>query len=327
MDKFYIKQTLKLAKKGYGSVSPNPMVGCVIVKDGVVIGHGYHETFGGPHAEVNAINSVQDKNLLVGSIMYINLQPCSHVGKTPACTDLIISSGITRVVFGSFDTNTKVSSERLVDAGIEVIDGVLKNQADYFNRKFLHWKNANRPYITLKVGSTLDGKMADKNQYSKWITSKAARDYVYKLRAGYDAILVGGNTVRADNPNLGLHGGLARREPLRILISSKTVPNDSDFFRDSNYVVLPSFEAFWDYCSVNEISSVLVEGGSEIYKYFIESRSFNELLVFYGPKLLGSDHLNWASNKDIGSLDESLCLNLVGCKRFDDTICGRYLHK
>ncbi len=327
MDAKYIKETIKLAKKGYGFVSPNPMVGAVIVKDGNVIGTGYHEFFGGPHAEVNAISSVVDKSQLVGSTIYVNLQPCSHTGKTPPCADLIVKSGITRVVYASLDTNSLVNDDKLISAGVEVVKGVLKSESDFLNRKFLKWKDTGKPYITLKVGSTLDGKMADLNGVSKWITSDSARKYVNKLRSGYDAILVGANTARLDDPNLGLHGVKARKEPLRMIISGSDLGSNLQIYRDDNFVQFKSFDEFWLYCKENAISSVFVEGGSQIFKYFIENRSFDELLVFYGPKLLGANHLNWASNTDILGLNESLNLDLVGCKRFDDTICATYLHK
>ena len=319
-----MKRAIKLAKRGYGFVSPNPMVGAVIVKNGQIIGEGFHLHFGGPHAEVNAINSVSDPADLVGSTIYITLQPCTHFGKTPPCLDLISRVGIAKIVYASSDPNPLVGS---ISGNFEVQAGVCKNEADFLIRKFSKFITTRKPYVAVKIGTTLDGSIADGNFNSKWITSQSARNYCYKLRAGFDAILVGGNTLRHDDPSLGLNGIAASKEPLRMVLSRNIVPGAYKFFRDSNYVILDSVSHFYSFCDTNNISSVLVEGGTSLYSEFVGSGKFDELLLFVAPKIIGSSGIKWDSKVDFGTLNKALELKLRSARCFDDTFMLKYLQK
>ncbi|MBI3192960.1 MAG: bifunctional diaminohydroxyphosphoribosylaminopyrimidine deaminase/5-amino-6-(5-phosphoribosylamino)uracil reductase RibD, partial [Ignavibacteriae bacterium] len=230
----YIKQCLTLARKGAGSVSPNPMVGCVIVKNGKVIGTGYHQKFGEPHAEVHAINSAKES--VNGATVYVNLEPCNYFGKTPPCTKLLIKSKIKRVVVGMLDPNLKVSGKginQLQKAGIEVIAGVLEDEAKKLNEAFTKYIQTNRPFVTLKIAQTLDGKIADKNRKSQWITGAASLKYVHQLRVENDAVLVGAGTIKADDSLLTVRE-VEGRNPIRIIIDGNfNVSEDARIFHDS----------------------------------------------------------------------------------------------
>jgi len=190
-DESYIRLAVEIAKKGMGNVSPNPLVGCVIIKNDRIIGAGYHERYGGPHAEINAINSAAEN--VEGSTLYINLEPCSHYGKTPPCTDRLIECKIKRVVIGTMDMNPLVSGDgikKLKAAGIEVKVGVLEKECIDLNKFFFKYITRKIPFVTLKAACTLDGKIADSSGDSKWISSTASRRYVHYLRSKYDACLL-----------------------------------------------------------------------------------------------------------------------------------------
>src|SRR5258706_309746 len=202
-DELYMLECLALARRGAGSVSPNPMVGCVIVKKGIVIGRGYHRRFGGPHAEVNAIRSSAAP--VRGSTLYVNLEPCNHQGKTPPCTELIIRSKIARVVVGTTDPNPLVSGggiRRLRRAGVKVSVGLLEEECLRLNEFFFKYITTRLPFVTLKVAQTLDGKIAAPKSFPRWITGRQSRRHVHTLRSQYDAVMVGAGTVLADNPRL-----------------------------------------------------------------------------------------------------------------------------
>ena len=199
-----MRRALELARLGMGRVSPNPMVGCVVVHQGRIIGEGWHRQYGGPHAEVNAINSVADKQLLHESTVYVTLEPCNHWGKTPPCTDLLLTHRPKRVIICNADTNPKAAGglQRLQAAGIEVTTGLLEREGRWLNRRFFSMVEQGRPYIILKWAQTADGYMARSDYSSKWISNGYARQLVHKWRSEEDAILVGRNTARYDNPQL-----------------------------------------------------------------------------------------------------------------------------
>lgn len=322
-DSDYMLLALRLAKKGYGLVSPNPMVGAVIVKDGVVIGSGFHQQYGGSHAEVLAIESVRDKSLLVGSTIYVTLEPCNHYGKTPPCSKAIIDAGISRVVVGSKDPVN--GGMNLLRENLVVVDtNVLSEKCDYLNRKFFHYCKTGRPFITLKIATTLDGKISDKNGDSKFITNVDARNYVYKMRVGYDAILVGANTVLHDNSNLGLHGVKALKEPLRIVMSKKVdfdqLHNGLDVFRDKNFVICSSFEDLFAICIERKISSIFVEGGAEVATQMLAHGYVNELDVFVGAKLLGNEHKPWLNSLGVEKISDAFDFRLQKAQIFDNCV-------
>ena len=209
VDETYMRRCLQLAALGLGSTSPNPMVGAVIVRDGVIIGEGYHHRCGEAHAEVNAINSVNDKELLKSSTLYVNLEPCSHFGKTPPCADAIIRHGIPKVVIGSIDYHDKVNGNgvrKLREAGVQVVENVCREECEELNRRFFTFHRKHRPYIILKWAQTRDGFMdidrSEGNVNSYWITNYALKVLTHKWRSEEDAILVGYRTMQNDRPQL-----------------------------------------------------------------------------------------------------------------------------
>lgn len=220
-DADYMRHALKLAEKGCGRVSPNPMVGAVIVKDGRIIGEGYHEKYGGPHAERNALkNCTEDPR---GSTVYVTLEPCCHFGKTPPCTDAVIESGIARVVIGSSDPNPKVSGggiRKLKEHGISVETGVLKGECDRLNRVFFHYITERTPYVIMKYAMTTDGKTATYTGASRWISGEASRERVHRDRGRYSAVMAGSGTVIKDDPMLNCRA-LGGRDPVRIICDTR----------------------------------------------------------------------------------------------------------
>ena len=202
-DQRYMRCAIALAKKGMGWVNPNPMVGAVLVRDGRIIGEGYHKFFGGPHAEVNAVNATSGR--IDGSTLYITMEPCTHYGKTPPCADLIIERKIRRVVTGMKDPNPLINGNGikvLEDAGIEVEVGVEENSIIKLNEIFIKYIRTERPFCTLKTAMTLDGKIATVENASKWISGTGSRKFVHELRQKYSAVMVGVNTIIYDDPSL-----------------------------------------------------------------------------------------------------------------------------
>lgn len=231
----YMRRAIKLAKKGSGHVNPNPLVGAVIVRDGEIIGEGYHECYGQLHAERNAIaNAKKRGNSLEGSTIYVTLEPCCHYGKTPPCTEAIIEEKIARVVVGSDDPNPLVSGkgfQMLREKGIEVIPHFLKEECDAMNHVFFHYIRTGTPYVAMKYAMTMDGKIACYTGDSKWVTGEESRAYVQTLRNHYKGIMAGIGTVLADDPmlNCRIEGG---RDPIRIIADSHLrIPMDSQLVR------------------------------------------------------------------------------------------------
>src|SRR5882672_8135505 len=204
-DELFMQRALELAQLGIGYVSPNPRVGCVIVHENKIIGEGWHRKFGEAHAEVNAINSVKEQSLLKESTVYVNLEPCSHFGKTPPCVDLLIEHHVKKVVIGNLDINPLVQGQgikKLKDAGIETLTGVLEKEGHELNKRFFTFIEKQRPYIILKWAQTSDEFIAQKNFESKWISNEFSRQLVHRWRSEEDALLVGTRTASHDNPSL-----------------------------------------------------------------------------------------------------------------------------
>lgn len=234
----WMKEALELASEGKGSVSPNPMVGCIIVdSDGNKIGQGYHKRFGEAHAEVNAIASVKDKKKLKGATVYVTLEPCSHTGKTPPCADMLTKYPLKKVVVAMKDPNPKVNGSGiriLQNAGIEIEVGVLEKEAEKLNEFFIHHQNFGRPFITLKIAQTVDGFLAAADGDSQWISGKQSRKKVHEWRAEYDAVMVGRTTAMADNPGLTVRH-VKGRQPKRIVIDGPfELPRSLDLFSDKH---------------------------------------------------------------------------------------------
>jgi diaminohydroxyphosphoribosylaminopyrimidine deaminase/5-amino-6-(5-phosphoribosylamino)uracil reductase len=239
----YMQRCIELAQQARGQTAPNPMVGSVIVKNGVIIGEGFHPKAGEPHAEIFAIRDAQ-KNAqnnaqkngedLRDSILYVNLEPCNHYGRTPPCSEAIVQAGIGEVVIGAIDANPLVAGtgcDRLRAAGIKVTTGVLEDECLALNEAFFHRIKTNLPFGIFKYAMTLDGKIATTTGHSYWITGKESRQIVHDLRVGCDAIITGGNTVRLDNPHLTTHG-LSHHSPLRVVITkSCDLPEDANLWK------------------------------------------------------------------------------------------------
>jgi diaminohydroxyphosphoribosylaminopyrimidine deaminase / 5-amino-6-(5-phosphoribosylamino)uracil reductase len=307
----FMRRCLDLASKAEGMTYPNPMVGSVIVCDGKIIGEGFHLRSGEPHAEVNAINSVSDKNQLEHSTLYVNLEPCSHYGKTPPCAEFIIENRIPRVVIGTPDTSDKVSGKgvkRLTDAGCEVKYGVLEDESRWLNRRFFTFHEKKRPYITLKWARSADGYIdiirgAGHAKGPNWITGKPERVLVHKWRASEQSILVGAGTVRADNPKLNVREWKGA-DPLKLILSSsgsfnftsalnesksKTIVfthNPLSEFPGAQKVMLtpdvPSSLQISEYLFSSGIQSLFIEGGAEVISHFVSEGLWDEARIFTG---------------------------------------------
>lgn len=297
----FMSRALELAAKGRGLVSPNPMVGCVIVYDGQIIGEGYHHQYGGPHAEVVAVRSVRDKTLLKKSEVYVTLEPCAHHGKTPPCADMLVTHQFRKVFIAQRDPNPLVNGggiHKLKDAGVEVVSGILEEEAKSLNRRFNTFFQKERPYIILKWAQTNDGLIARSNYDSKWISSARSRQLVHRWRAEEDAILVGKKTAIQDNPSLTVRDWKGKH-PTRIVIDHRQeLSLDLNLFDGSvatlryhtegsleteNEIRLASenFEESLLHDLFNrKIQSLIIEGGAYTLQRFIDADLWDEARVF-----------------------------------------------
>lgn len=302
---------IQLAKNGLGTTYPNPLVGSVIVHNDIIIGEGWHYKAGQPHAEVNAIKSVENQGLLKEATIYVSLEPCSHFGKTPPCADLIIESGIKKVIVGSLDPNPKVAGrgiKKLIEAGCQVIVGILENKCDELNKRFFTIHQKKRPYIFLKWAQTIDGFIAPKTETRNetkpvWITNEFSRQLVHKMRAEEQAILVGTNTVLQDNPSLTVREW-AGENPVRIVIDRDLkIPQDLSVFNASSTTIVFNEQETkalenLDFERINfsneippqicealfrrNIQTVIIEGGAKTLQSFIDANLWDEAFVFNG---------------------------------------------
>ncbi len=314
----WMDAAIALAKKAYGLCSPNPMVGAVVVKDGVKVGEGYHHKAGEPHAEPNALDDAGDN--AKGATLYVTLEPCSTYGRTPPCTERIKRSGVRRVVIGVLDCNPAhqgAAVKILRDAGIDVTVGVREDECRRMNESFFWWIREHKPFVTLKMAMTLDGKIATANGSSKWITGPTAREYVQMLRRGADAVMVGGTTALTDNPSL-----LVRtpndwtRQPRRIVWTSRTLPPTLGMFGDDGpkpEVAKPTNVDEWDEflrrLSSDNVTSLLIEGGGELAASALRCCAVNKVVFFIAPKILGGRNSRpVVGGDDVSSIDEALHL-------------------
>jgi diaminohydroxyphosphoribosylaminopyrimidine deaminase/5-amino-6-(5-phosphoribosylamino)uracil reductase len=310
-DELYMRRAFDLALRGIGSVSPNPLVGCVIVRDGIVIGEGWHQQFGGPHAEVNAVNSVKDATMLIGSTVYVTLEPCSHFGKTPPCADMLVKEKVGKVVVANGDPNPLVQGkgiEKLKAAGIEVVTDVLAKEGKRINGRFFTFINNRRPYVILKWAQTADGFIARDNFDSKWISNVHSRQLVHQWRAAEDAVLVGKQTALHDNPRLNVRDWQGR-DPVRVVIDRNlSLPASLNLFDGTQPTIC--YNTVKDDSSANvtrvklvgenfftslladlysrNIQSVMVEGGSQTINQFIAGELWDEARVFTADTKFGS---------------------------------------
>lgn len=297
MDEHYMKRCIALAYNGLGTTYPNPLVGSVVVYKGKVIGEGWHQRAGEPHAEVRAIASVRDKSLLGKSTLYVSLEPCSHFGKTPPCADLIIESGIPKVVIGTVDPFAKVAGrgiEKLRAAGCEVVVGVEEEACRELNKRFFTYHQRRRPYIILKWAETADGFIApaDKECIAPvWITGSLTRQYAHKLRAEEMAIAVGLNTVLKDNPSLTTRDWYGSN-PLRIVLGEEAqVPENYALHDDQAETLWVGHITAEQLCKElyeRGVQSLIVEGGRQVLQEFIDAGLWDEVLRFIGKPTFGA---------------------------------------
>lgn len=311
-----MKRALRLAKKGEGVCLPNPVVGAVIVKDEQRIGEGWHKKFGCAHAEIEALEDCKKNGASPEDAeMYVTLEPCCHTGKTPPCTKAIIASGIKKVFVAMKDPSEKVSGkgiEELKKAGIEVEVGLLEDEAEILNRDFSVFHTQKRPFVTMKIAMSLDGKIAAQKGTQTWLTGKQAQKKVHILRKNHQAILVGSGTIISDNPHLGVRlvdlG--ERKDPIRIILGDqKKLPKNAQIFRDENFMVIneESIKKVLQKLHEKEILSLLVEGGHEIFSAFLNEKLVDELHIFIAPTILGEEALPFAKiNKENGGISLSV---------------------
>ncbi len=344
-DQKFISYALNLAKKNLGTTAPNPVVGCVITKNNEIISTGVTARDGRPHAEKIAIDKVlSHKNgsqLLENSSLYVTLEPCSHFGKTAPCADLIIQNRISRVVIASEDPDSRVNGDgikKLCDAGIEVVVGIMEKESQELNKGFFKAKKTGLPYVTLKLATSLDGKIATKNFDSKWITSEKARHFSHHLRATNDAIMVGSNTVRKDNPMLDCRiSGLEEYSPKRVIVAgninfdeelkifqtAKNIPTiiltyeqDYDFTNLKNLGVEVIFcQKINDQIDIKNalqklyesgINSVLVEGGQNLTTQLLKENVIDELIWIRNRKIIGDDGISGIGKMEFSNISETL---------------------
>lgn len=364
MEEVFMRRAIELAKKGEGNTNPNPLVGAVIVKDGRIIGEGYHARYGGPHAERNAILSLQES--AEGAELYVTLEPCCHTGKTPPCTEAILEQKIRRVIIGSRDPNPKVSGKGaaiLRAAGVQVVEDFLKEECDRLNPVFFHYITTGTPYVVMKYAMTADGKTASKTGQSKWITSEASREYVQSLRRRYMGILTGIGTVFADDPMLNVRsGGQEEAEnlsqsPVRILCDSRLrLPLDSRICLSARkyrtivvcavkeekkqkaleelgveVLYLPDSHGQVDLAGLMHqlgeqgIDSILLEGGGILNESALRAGIVQEIKAFVAPKIFGGCQAKTPADGEGVSLpDEAVQLTLQNTRAFGEDILLEY---
>ena len=352
--KKYMEMTVKLAEKGRGLTSPNPMVGCIIIKRGRIVGKGFHKKAGTEHAEVLAINDAGKK--VMNSTMYVNLEPCSHWGRTPPCTERIVEAGVREVIIGVKDPNPLVDGFKELKArGLKTKIGILEKEAKKLNEIYMKYIKTKRPFAIIKVAMSLDGRIATKTGDSKYITSREARKYVHQLRTEIDAVMVGVNTVLRDNPELTprLFKG---KDPMKIVVDSnlkiskncnlmknpakliiattkKAPKNDIKKLQQKgvNVIItklkkgLVDLQDLMKQLGKHEITSVMIEGGSELNSSAIKEGIVDKVLIFAAPKIIGNG-LGAIGNLGINKIDKAINLkNTITKKIGQDLLIEGYL--
>ena len=358
----YIQRAITLAKRGKGWVNPNPLVGAVLLKDNKIIGEGYHEFFGSPHAEVNAIRNAKED--VAGSTLFVTLEPCSHQGKTPPCTDLILEKKIKKVVIGILDPNPLVNGKGkkfLLDHGLEVTSGYLEEEILRMNEQFIKFIKSGKPFCILKTAMTLDGKIATVAKESKWISGEESRKFIHELRQQVSAIMVGINTVLIDDPLLNTRRERKRNKnslkvivdtTARLPIESKVLTNDPQLTLiatscRADKAKLKQFERLGAQVLVcplkNEqvdlpylvnslgtmgIDSILLEGGSTLAFSALQEGIVDKVVSFIAPKIVGGkEALSPVGGKGINRLQDAIFLNNLTVKRVgSDVMIQGYIH-
>jgi len=353
-DNKMMQRCLALAKKASGFTAPNPMVGAVIVKDGRVISEGYHQYFGGPHAEVEAIKNAQED--LKGAHIYVSLEPCSYYGKTPPCSLAIIQHGFAKVFIATLDPNPQIAgkgAESIRKAGIEVEIGLLEKEALKLNERFFHFITHKTPFIALKTATSIDGKIATSTGESQWITNEESRDYVHTLRQDYSAILIGSRTALKDNPALTVRNLSNPKHPIRIIIDTQLkIPIDFKVYADNADVIIAcsddanqekvaelgskkhisiikcplkeqriDLEYVFRILGERGIDSVLIEGGGEINFNILKNELAHKLYAFIAPIIIGGHSSKSAfAGEGFQHLSDSSQLKTISYKNFNNDL-------
>lgn len=351
-DELFMQRALQLAKKGIGKTSPNPMVGAVIVKDGKIIGEGYHKEAGGPHAEVEALKGAKEE--VKGGTLYVSLEPCCHCGKTPPCTDAIINAGISRVVIATEDPNPMVSRKGIAclkAAGIEVLVGVLKEEGMKLNEVFFKYITQKTPFVVAKIAQTIDGKIALSSGESKWITCLESRKKGHELRNIYDSIMVGIGTILADDPMLTCRLPDKTKDPVKIIMDSKArLPFGSKVLmgNDSKVVLATTENADTarvqtlenmgvkiiktsgkDKVNIKQlllklgdmgITSMLIEGGPTVLSSFVKEDLIDKFTVFLAPKFIGGDGKSAIADLNIKDLQDVNNLQITNVEKIGQDV-------
>jgi len=319
-DQLFMQRALELATLGRGSVSPNPLVGCVVVCQNSIIGEGWHKRYGDSHAEVNAINEVAAAgltDLLSQSTVYVTLEPCSHFGKTPPCADMLVAKNVKRVVVCNDDPNPLVAGrglQRLRDAGIEVITGVLRQEGRQLNVRFFTFFEQKRPYIILKWAQTADGFIAAPDGKPLLISNQLSRTIAHKWRSEEDAIVVGTNTAFNDNPQLNVRLWTGRN-PVRVITDPNCrLPNHLRIFDNTQPTLVfqeTDLRIILGLLYQQKIQSVLVEGGAKLLQSFIDEALFDEIRIFKSPKRIGAGIAAPILKKDVLPLQQQYLIDDV----------------
>ncbi|WP_102691161.1 bifunctional diaminohydroxyphosphoribosylaminopyrimidine deaminase/5-amino-6-(5-phosphoribosylamino)uracil reductase RibD [Rummeliibacillus pycnus] len=353
-DQDYMRLALELAASAKGNTNPNPLVGAVIVKDGVIVGTGLHRKAGEPHAEVHAFNMAGDH--AEDATLYVTLEPCSHYGKTPPCANRVVEAKVSRVVVAMEDPNPQVAGrgiKLLRDAGIEVEVGVLEEEAKRLNERFIHNMITSRPFVISKFAMTLDGKIATHTGHSKWITGEAARMNVHEIRHEVDGILVGVGTVLVDNPSLTTRLPQGGKNPVRIILDSKLrTPLDANVMNTNEAKTIIVTDSTIDrakaaeyeakgvqilYVPTNEqgidlnttlealyqegITDILVEGGGAIHASFVRSNLIDKYIIYVAPKILGGEHsISPVRGEDVDLMDAASLLTFDSVEKMGEDL-------
>jgi len=356
-DTGFMQEALGLARRALGLTAPNPMVGAVVVANGEIVGRGFHPRAGEPHAEIFALRNAGDRAL--NAELYVTLEPCNHQGKTPPCTETIIRAGIRRVVIGTTDPNPLVEgrgAKRLLEAGIKVEIGLLGSECCRLNEAWNKYITTGLPFVTLKTAASLDARIATHSGHSQWITNEKSRHYVHQLRAANDGILVGIGTLLKDNPKLTARlPGLEPRSPYRIIVDSLLrTPLDSQVFGPDGrermllvthqhseeklapyrklvkeILILPTNDLgqidlleLMKTLAARGITSLLIEGGSEINGSALDNRIIDKVCFFYAPILVGGrGSLGMISGQGAETIDQALPIKDITIRHFDDDLC------
>ena len=346
-DEQYMREALTLARRGIGFTFPNPMVGALLVKNGKIIGRGYHQKVGMPHAEIEAFQNTTENPQ--GATLYVTLEPCNHHGRTHPCVDEIVKNKVAKVVCSVTDPNPKVNGaglQSLKNAGVLVETGLLSEEAKMLNEGFFTYHQKKRPFVAIKFAASLDGKIATRTGDSKWITNEKEREYTRGLRGEYHAIVVGINTVLHDNPNLGARQ-IGKKDPLRIILDSTLkIPLDSDVLRDDNVLLATTRNADTQKFELlqkkgievlqlpkdkilisdlieelyqREIISLFVEGGAETLGSFVDSKIVDRVYACFAPIIIGGrDAVSAVKGEGVATVLDAMRLKNITVKRFDD---------